>query len=1755
MLNYIVFIILLIWGNMMNHFVDKEIADFYFLISKIFNKWRYINTKIFKFWIYLIFIILVLTGLGARYANATTHLGLPIEKSATANKPICTLKAEPQFIKVGEAVHLTAHCSPAANSYAWINVNLGREQAEGNVSPLVTGHYYVVGENVEGFGEPAGITVVVADGIVSPVRASNQLELRTRTKETSLAQVSDSIQTNSLDIRQISAGGSHSIVLKNNGTVWIWGGFIGSNESYKPPAQVQNLPGVLTIAAGNSHSIVVKGDSTVWAWGDNSVGQLGDAGTSNSSVPVQVLSEDRNALGHITSIVAGASHSLALQEDGTVWAWGWNNSGQLGGVSNITSNVAIRVPINGDVSPNIAVAAGGWHSVTLKADGSVWTWGDNSNGQLGDRSTPSNLPAQVNGLSGIVNISAGDYHTVALKQDGTVWTWGSNEHGQLGNGFGSNSSSPVQVIGLNGVRAVTAGSGYTLALRQDGTVYAWGKGDSGQLGNGLEMDSPTPVKVLDQTGAALSDVVELDAGNTHSIAHLRDGTVWAWGSNIYGQILGNSSNTAVIKAMRVGDAGQTPLNLEEHVVFPESRANYILTSRGNVIFVTEKIAAGASYFFKQTKRFEFADSFVAFDIDGVGGQVYRLYQAAFDRKPDQGGLGYWIDAMEKGATLKQVASEFINSAEWKTQYGISPGPDEFLDKLYKNILHRSPDQGGLVYWINAIKSGASYSDILVEFSKSPENQLGVNSSLQNGFEYIPVTFSSKAFKSSSDIQYTNAILVAPEDLLLKLSSVSIDTLIFNRLSTTERSLFVPGKILLFKDRNFVVVSIIEDSNDRFAIIYRDAALEEVYKKLAIHASGILPDSVKLSTVPLSINGPGFLNAPLKSKSTRVIGAKVPLRDLKLDGCATESPPPTGMKYALNVACKFKVVEGSLFPDSYGGKATVLIEVSGQFALSEIEIQELVFDLIDPNKHDCWAAQNLNLSCISFADDHLRAGVKFRYTNGLTFNVRGEVSNGLSIPIATLGLPKIRGAELAIAIFGVVNVNGGIDLKIGLKFDGEVAAAIKGTTPSAAISLNGGFDIETVFGGELAVGPQLFMGAEIDGGFHLVPLDLFAGLKLVGEANFKGTYIKAAGGIKLIGGCANLQLYSTAKMTYRLPYPINEGTYGEVNDYLGEVAHYDYGTDVPACSTNTDMAPTVSIALNAKTVEANNYVSFEADAKDDFEIASYAWSQLSGPKLDIQLSSEKKILVFVGNNITNPAQPIVLQVTVKDNKGQSAVARASLVVIPGRVTIPDNPIIQPRLTDFSPKVMNFGEATELVFEGTNFPRTAVVDLQGHFCDNNHRVISNTMIRVTCTAANGQEGSTQIRIKATSGQNEPIFAEKTVTLRYAPATLKTVSPMIMTQFESIKISVTGQRLDARLFVNFKDAICGTPTIINSTTMEVICQPQLIGTKEFVVLGATGGELLRMRIIVTGSNTPPTVMGLTATSPIKMNADLIGFFEIRDAEGDQVKNLRVHASRTFDGSDCQMDIGNYYSLQDIGIKNFSGCASLASSIGFVYLKVEARDSKDAQATVQRTIVTVALGVGIAPSTPNGASPGTDPGPGPTLGGTGVNLTWGAVGGATSYDVGLRDLTANILTSYTANGNSAGVSGLIAGHAYRWNVAACNSAGCSSYTTALYFTLANVVTAPSTPNGASPGTDPGPGPTLGGTGVNLTWGAVGGATSYDVGLRDLTANILTSYTANGNSAGVSGLIAGHAYRWNVAACNSAGCSSYTTALYFKIR
>ncbi|MEY2506446.1 MAG: hypothetical protein QOH01_775 [Verrucomicrobiota bacterium] len=280
-------------------------------------------------------------------------------------------------------------------------------------------------------------------------------------------------------IKSVTAGERHLAVLAEDGTVWAWGDNAngqlgdGTTASRMVPLTIPNLTDVISVKAGAAHMLALLEDGTVVAWGDNSYGQLG-AGDQTPSLAPQAI----HLLAAVHKIAAGYQSSVALKEDGTVWTWGYQryDNGQ-----NLFTATPTSVPKFDGV---IDVAAGYEHVVAVRSDGTVWAWGSNYANQIGNGNPwwqYQDVPFHVPNLPPISKVASAYDHTLAVATNGTVWAWGYNSNGQLGDGTTEARQTPVQVVGLTDVISIATAYSFSIAMKSDGTVWAWGGGATGIL--------------------------------------------------------------------------------------------------------------------------------------------------------------------------------------------------------------------------------------------------------------------------------------------------------------------------------------------------------------------------------------------------------------------------------------------------------------------------------------------------------------------------------------------------------------------------------------------------------------------------------------------------------------------------------------------------------------------------------------------------------------------------------------------------------------------------------------------------------------------------------------------------------------------------------------------------------------------------------------------------------------------------------------------------------------------------------------------------------------------------------------------------------------------------------------------------------------------------------------------------------------------------------------------------------------------------
>jgi uncharacterized repeat protein (TIGR02543 family) len=326
------------------------------------------------------------------------------------------------------------------------------------------------------------------------------------------------------DWTKVSAGYQHTVALKSDGSLWTWGdnhyGKLGDGTwefQRDHPVRIGSDNDWAAVEAGENHTVALKSDGSLWVWG-YALGGYGVGGTPiNWNVPTRVLGDSK-----WIAVSAGFNHTLAIKEDGSLWGWGWNSKGQLG------SSVAdfyvdfTEEPVQVSAEQWAAVSAGDEFTIGLKADGSLWAWGWNNVGQLGDGSVADkSIPIRVGSDTWLAAV-AGTDHVVAIKADGSLWAWGGNQYGELGNGSSDGISDPpphpdpAQIGTDTDWRFVTTRYNHNAAIKEDGSLWLWGLGALGRLGDGTTASKTTPQR-LDVTGTWVAAA----CGDGHTAAILK----------------------------------------------------------------------------------------------------------------------------------------------------------------------------------------------------------------------------------------------------------------------------------------------------------------------------------------------------------------------------------------------------------------------------------------------------------------------------------------------------------------------------------------------------------------------------------------------------------------------------------------------------------------------------------------------------------------------------------------------------------------------------------------------------------------------------------------------------------------------------------------------------------------------------------------------------------------------------------------------------------------------------------------------------------------------------------------------------------------------------------------------------------------------------------------------------------------------------------------------------------------------------------
>lgn len=351
---------------------------------------------------------------------------------------------------------------------------------------------------------------------------------------------------------KIAAGDAHVAAIRADGTMWTWGrntnGQLGDGGTtdHAAPQQISGGPSGTTwtsVACGSAHTVALASNGTLWAWGSNSAGQLGIGSSTiaQKNFPTQVQSVSGAVW---KGLACGANHTVAWTTQGSLYAWGKNDSGQLG--DNTLGNRIAPTKVFGVDNVWAEASCGYAHTLGRRSDRSLWSWGDNAYGQLGDttiiaRKTPVRVGGSADTTTSWVGMSAGLYFNVGRRSDGTLWSWGNNASGQLGDGTTDDKNAPHQVGTDTDWTAASCGASFVVARKSDTWMWSWGGNAVGQLGDLTTEDRLNPVRVLKGPWGSV-------AAGAASVLAIRNDFLWSWGGNDNSQLAlqaGITDQTAV----------------------------------------------------------------------------------------------------------------------------------------------------------------------------------------------------------------------------------------------------------------------------------------------------------------------------------------------------------------------------------------------------------------------------------------------------------------------------------------------------------------------------------------------------------------------------------------------------------------------------------------------------------------------------------------------------------------------------------------------------------------------------------------------------------------------------------------------------------------------------------------------------------------------------------------------------------------------------------------------------------------------------------------------------------------------------------------------------------------------------------------------------------------------------------------------------------------------------------------------------------
>ncbi len=486
------------------------------------------------------------------------------------------------------------------------------------------------------------------------------------------------------------------------------------NQENDQAMEMESIPVFLheTIGLWGYHKAIIDNKGHLYLWGYNSYGQLGDGTTVNNYQNLTKI------MDNVVSVSLGYNFSAAITENGDLYTWGANDSGKLGnGKEGIDNYSSIPVKILSNV---LSVSLGGSHGGAITKEGSLYVWGSNLYGQLGNSNHYQDVLMPVKLMDNVAAVECGDRHMAVITKEGNLYIWGINWCGQLGNGTWDDSSYPIKL--MENVSAVSCGASHTAAITKDGNLYMWGDNSCGELGiSRTTQFQNTPVKVMEK-------VIKVSCGEDHTAALTENGDLYIWGANDGGQ-LGNGKNGAE-------DYSDVPIKIMTNVVdIMMGQGNSAAITKdgslyiwGNIYSSLEEEKACCNLPIKIMDNAKLPEIYNSDDFfngqstgenqTGTEGFVYRLYNVAMGREADETGFNDWNSQLKaRQKTAAEVARGFIFSEEFKNfQYN----DVQYVKILYRTMFGREADEGGLNGWVSDLENGMSREYVYRGFAESAE---------------------------------------------------------------------------------------------------------------------------------------------------------------------------------------------------------------------------------------------------------------------------------------------------------------------------------------------------------------------------------------------------------------------------------------------------------------------------------------------------------------------------------------------------------------------------------------------------------------------------------------------------------------------------------------------------------------------------------------------------------------------------------------------------------------------------------------------------------------------------------------------------------------------------------------------------------------------------------------------------------------------------------------------------------------------------